>query len=33
LHNNIAIHVADAAAPVPGGVDTKDDLNDLISII
>jgi 3-deoxy-manno-octulosonate cytidylyltransferase (CMP-KDO synthetase) len=33
LHNNIAIHVADAAAPVPGGVDTEDDLNYLISII
>jgi 3-deoxy-manno-octulosonate cytidylyltransferase (CMP-KDO synthetase) len=33
LRNNIAIHVADAAAPVPGGVDTEDDLNNLISII
>ena len=33
LHNNIAIHVAAAAAPVPGGVDTEDDLNNLISII
>lgn len=33
LHNNIAIHVADAAAPVPGGVDTEDDLNRLINAI
>lgn len=30
LHNNIAIHVADAVEPVPGGVDTEDDLNEII---
>jgi 3-deoxy-manno-octulosonate cytidylyltransferase (CMP-KDO synthetase) len=33
LHNNIAIHVADAAAPVPAGVDTEDDLKNIISSI
>ena len=33
LHNNIAIHVADAIAYVPPGVDTEDDLNSLINSI
>ena len=33
LHNNIAIHVADACAPVPSGIDTEDDLNNLINQI
>ena len=33
LHNNIAIHVADAIAAVPSGVDTEDDLNSLINSI
>jgi 3-deoxy-manno-octulosonate cytidylyltransferase (CMP-KDO synthetase) len=31
MHNNIAIHVADACAPVPSGIDTEDDLNNLIN--
>ena len=30
LHNNISIHVADAAVFVPGGVDTEDDLDKII---
>jgi len=30
LYNNISIHVADAAESVPGGVDTEDDLNEII---
>lgn len=33
LHNNVAIHVADACAPVPGGVDTEDDLNNVINTL
>ncbi|MDG2018015.1 MAG: 3-deoxy-manno-octulosonate cytidylyltransferase [Porticoccaceae bacterium] len=33
LHNNIGIHVMDAVAPVPGGIDTEDDLNKLINIL
>lgn len=33
LHNNVAIHVADACAPVPGGVDTEDDLNNVINAL
>ena len=31
LHNNIAVHIADAVAAVPGGIDTEDDLNNLIN--
>ena len=31
LHNNIAIHVADAVEFVPGGVDTEDDFNEIIN--
>ena len=31
LHNNIAIHIADAVSNVPGGIDTEDDLNSLIN--
>ena len=31
VHNNIVIHVADAVAPVPAGIDTEDDLNNLIN--
>ena len=31
MHNNIAIHVADACAPVPSGIDTENDLNNLIN--
>ena len=30
LYKNISIHVADAAESVPGGVDTEDDLNEII---
>ena len=33
LHNNVAIHVADACAPVPGGVDTEEDLNNVINTL
>ena len=33
LHNNVAIHVADSCAPVPGGVDTEDDLNNVINTL
>lgn len=33
MHNNIAIHVADACAPVPSGIDTEDDLFKLINQI
>ena len=33
LHNNVAIHVADACAPVPGGIDTEDDLNNVINTL
>ena len=33
LHNNIGIHVMDAVAPVPGGIDTEDDLNKLINLL
>jgi 3-deoxy-manno-octulosonate cytidylyltransferase (CMP-KDO synthetase) len=33
LHNNVAIHVADACAPVPDGVDTEEDLNNVINIL
>ena len=33
LANGIAIHVADACAPVPGGVDTEDDLNNVINTL
>jgi 3-deoxy-manno-octulosonate cytidylyltransferase (CMP-KDO synthetase) len=33
LHNNVAIHVADACAPVPGGVDTEEDLNNVINAL
>ena len=33
MHNNIAIHVADACAPVPLGIDTEDDLFKLINQI
>ena len=31
LYNNIAVHIADAVADVPGGIDTEDDLNSLIN--
>jgi 3-deoxy-manno-octulosonate cytidylyltransferase (CMP-KDO synthetase) len=31
MHNNIAIHVADSCAPVPSGIDTENDLNNLIN--
>jgi 3-deoxy-manno-octulosonate cytidylyltransferase (CMP-KDO synthetase) len=31
MHNNIAIHVADACAPVPSGIDTENELNSLIN--
>jgi 3-deoxy-manno-octulosonate cytidylyltransferase (CMP-KDO synthetase) len=33
MHNNVAIHVADACAPVPSGIDTEDDLLKVISQI
>jgi len=33
LHNDIAIHVADAIVDVPAGIDTEEDLNDLINSI
>ena len=33
MHNNIAINVADACAPVPSGIDTEDDLIKVISQI
>ena len=33
LHNDIAIHVADSAVAIPGGVDTEDDLREIIEII
>ncbi len=33
MHNNIAINVADACAPVPSGIDTEDDLLKVISQI
>lgn len=33
LANNIAIHVADACAPVPSGIDTQQDLDNAVNII
>ena len=33
LYNNIAIHIADAVAAVPGGIDTEDDLKSLINLL
>ena len=33
LHNNIAIHVADAAEFVPAGVDTEEDLMEVINLL
>ena len=33
LHNGIDIHVADAVVDVPGGIDTEEDINNIISLL